>query len=103
MWTPTRSPRKRFKILAKPTDEEIKSGFQSVVFNGGTYEWQKGKVVTKASIAKVPGFEGGQQFYDFRIDKNMLELIMYDETYPDGGKPEWFGKWRTKFVLKKAK
>lgn len=103
MWTRTRSPRIPFKILSKPTDAEIKSGFQSVVFNGGTYKILDSTLVTTASIAKVPGFEGGQQFYRFKIEENRLELTMYDETYPDGTKPEWFGNWETKFVLERAK
>lgn len=103
MWTPTQSPRTPFKILSKPTDEEIKAGFQSVVFNGGTYEISDLSLVTTTTIAKVPGFEGGQQFYRFQINENNLELTMYDETYPDGTKPEWSGQWKTKFVMEKAK
>lgn len=103
MWTPTRSPRTPFKVLSKPTDEEIKAGFQSVIFNGGTYKIANSKLVTTASIAKVPGFEGGQQFYEFLRTADKLELTMYDETYPDGTKPEWSGKWKTKFILEKAR
>jgi len=101
MWTPTRSPRAPFSILSKPTDAETIAGFRSVVFNGGTYELSDDRLTTTALIAKVPGFEGGTQYYRYNIDGDKLELTMYDETYPDGTKPEWFGSMETKFTLKR--
>jgi len=102
MWTPTESPRVPFEELSNPTDEEVIAGFRSVVFNGGTYEKTDSTVTTQAQIAKVPGFEGGLQYYRYELDGTRLELVMYDETYPDGGKPEWFGSVETKFVLRRA-
>ena len=99
IWTPTRYERAPFKILSKPTDDEIKSGFGSIVFNSGTYSMTDSTITTKALLAKVPGFEGGKQFYDYRLEKNLLTLTMYDETYPDGTKPDWAGIWKTQFVL----
>ncbi|WP_273566377.1 hypothetical protein [Maribacter halichondriae] len=101
IWTPTKHPRQKFNVLSKPTDNEIKSGFNSIVFNSGTYTSTSSKMVTKALIAKVPGFEGGRQYYDYRIEEGTLFLTMYDETYPDGTKPDWAGKWKTHFILKK--
>ncbi len=101
IWTPTKKPRSKFNTLSKPTDAEIKSGFNSIVFNSGTYTTTSSKMVTKALIAKVPGFEGGLQYYDYRIEEGTLFLTMYDETYPDGTKPDWAGKWKTHFILKK--
>lgn len=101
IWTPTRQPRTPFAILSKPTDDEIKSGFGSIVFNSGTYRITESKLTTQATVAKVPGFEGGQQFYDYSFKDDLLILTMYDETYPDGSKPDWAGKWKTRFVLGK--
>ncbi len=101
MWTPTDKPRKPFKILSKPTEEEIIAGFKSIVFNAGRYTFTDSTIVATALIAKVPGFEGGKQFYWYTIDKNHLNLTMYDETYPNGKKPEWFKKYVTTFVLTK--
>jgi len=99
MWTPTNAPREPFKILGKPTDKELKSGFQSVIFNAGIYEWTDSTITSTAIIAKVPGFEGGKQYYRYAIEDDILTLTMFDETYPDGKKPEWFGKYVTQFVL----
>ncbi len=100
-WTPTSKAREKFSILSKPTDEEIIAGFKSVVFNSGSYISTGSTVVATAYIAKVPGFEGGKQFYSYDIKGDILSLTMYDETYPDGKKPDWVGKWKTKFVLKR--
>jgi len=102
MWTPTEEPRVPFENLSAPTDDEMKEGFQSIVFNAGTYTNTDSTLTTQAQVAKVPGFEGGKQFYEYHIEKGKLELIMYDETYPDGKKPYWFGKLKTKFILNKT-
>ena len=101
-WVPTFQPRKPFKVLSKPTDEEMKAGFRSVVFNAGTYELTDSTLTATAVIAKVPGFEGGKQFYRYTIEDNKLTLTMFDETYPDGGKPDWFGKFVTEFVMERV-
>jgi len=101
MWTPTEEPRVPFQKLSAPTDDELKAGFRSIVFNSGTYEFSDSTITTQAEIAKVPGFEGGQQFYKYKIVNNEMELTMFDELYPNGSRPEWFGRYETKFVLKK--
>ncbi|NJB71643.1 hypothetical protein GGR42_002105 [Saonia flava] len=102
MWTPIEGPRTPFKVLSNPTDDEIKAGFRSVVFNAGSYIMTDSTLTTTAKIAKVPGFEEGLQFYTYKIQKNALELTMIDETYPDGTKPEWSGTWKTKFEFEKV-
>ena len=101
MWTPTDKPREPFKILSKPTNDELIKGFRSVVFNAGSYTSTDSTVMATAFIAKVPGFEGGKQFYRYTINGNRLSLTMYDETYPNGKKPKWFGKYVTEFILHK--
>ncbi len=101
IWTPTNAPRTPFEILSKPTDAEAIAGFKSVVFNAGTYEIADDKFTIQAEIAKVPGFEGGRQFFEFSIDGDLLSLTMFDETYPDGTKPAWSGLWKTKFVMQR--
>ena len=101
MWTPTRKLRTPFINLSKPTDEECIAGFKSVVFNSGSYTFTDSTVNATAYIAKVPGFEGGQQFYTYKIVNDILHLTMFDETYPNGDKPDWSGKYVTEFVLKK--
>lgn len=102
-WTPTAKPRTHFVLLSKPTDKEKMAGFASVVFNAGSYQYTDNTVTATAYIAKVPGFEGGKQFYTYLINEDTLTITMYDETYPDGTKPEWSGKWKTEFVLGRVK
>ncbi|MCB0689938.1 MAG: lipocalin-like domain-containing protein [Saprospiraceae bacterium] len=101
MWTPSQQPRRAFEVLSKPTDEEILDGFRSVVFNAGSYVWTDSTLISTAVIAKVPGFEGGKQYYRYQIEHGILTLVMFDETYPDGSKPEWSGRYVTKFILEK--
>jgi len=103
IWTPINEPRKPFEHLSKPTDNEILEGFRSIVFNAGTYQISDTNLITKAEIAKVPGFEGGRQFFSYMIENDMLSLTMYDETYPNGNKPEWSGNFQTEFIFKKVR
>jgi len=103
IWTPINDARKPFEQLSKPTDDEILEGFRSIVFNAGKYWITDTSLITQAEIAKVPGFEGGRQFFSYILKNDLLSLTMYDETYPDGKKPEWAGKFQTEFVLKKVK
>lgn len=60
-WIPTPGVRTPFANLSEPTDDELKAGFRSVVFNAGTYAYDDSVITTTARIAKVPGFEGGMQ------------------------------------------
>lgn len=99
-WTPTKVPRVAFVNLSKPTDTEKIAGFSSVVFNSGSYTYTDTTVTATAYIAKVPGFEGGIQYYTYSIDGDILTITMFDETYPNGSKPDWAGKWKNEFVLK---
>ncbi|WP_456437614.1 lipocalin-like domain-containing protein [Psychroserpens sp.] len=101
LYNPWTIERKAFDTLSKPTDAEIKAAFQSIVFNSGSYVYSDSTVVTTADMAKVPGFEGGKQFYNYSIKDDKLDIMMYDETYPDGKKPEWYGKLKILFKMKK--
>ena len=49
----------------------------------------------------MAGFEGGKQFYHFKKQDEKLTFRMYDETYPNGDKPEWFGKLEVEFIFAK--
>ncbi len=102
MWSPKQSPRTPFENLSQPTDAEILKGFRSIVFNAGSYYIDGEKLIATAHVAKVPGFEGGQLFYRYELKAGVLLLTMYDETYPNGSKPDWSGKWQTQFTLSKA-
>lgn len=93
--------RKPFKDLSKPENEEIINAFRSLVFNTGSYSIEDNIISTTADIAKVPGFEGGQQYYRMKLVDDALELVMYDETYSNGKKPEWYKKLKIKFRLKR--
>lgn len=101
IWTPTEKKREPFKKLAYPTDEEIIQGFRSIVFNSGTYSLSDSIFEIQALIAKVPGFEGGRQKFAYQIEGKQLRLRMIDETYPNGDKPDWYGKWETLFVMER--
>ena len=101
MYSQSPRPRVPFGILSKPTDEETIAGFRSIVFNSGSYRITDGDFVTTADIAKVPGFEGGIQHYRLSVSEGQLSLQLYDETYPDGGKPEWLGRVEIKMTFLK--
>lgn len=101
MYNPSDKPRQPFVNLSQPTDEEMISAFQRIVFNTGKYELTDSFITTTADIARVPGFEGGRQSYRYIIDKNKLELRMVDEIYPDGSRPAWYGKLEILFILLK--
>ena len=81
--TPTKEARIAFVNLSLPTEKEKIAGFASVVFNAGSYEYTDETVTTTAYIAKVHGFEGGKQFYNYSIDGDVLTITMYDKTYPE--------------------
>ena len=102
-WTRIEEPRTPFEDLSNPTEAEMIAGFRSVVFNAGTYHQTNDTVTTRAEIAKVPGFEGGVQFYRYSLEGDRLTLTMFDEDYPGGSKPEWSGVWETKFVLQRVR
>ncbi|MCB0492389.1 MAG: ankyrin repeat domain-containing protein [Cyclobacteriaceae bacterium] len=99
IYNPWLNPRVPFKVLSKPTDTEIKHAFQTLVFNTGTYSLNDTLFTTTSDIAKVPGFEGGMQYYSIEVDGDKLQLIMKDETYPNGEKPEWYQKLQILFKL----
>ena len=101
IWTPINEKRKAFKELGAPTKEEMIYGFQTLVFNAGTYVKTDSTFAIKALIAKVPGFEGGEQYFEYAIAKDTLKLKMIDETYPSGEKPAWYGQLQTQFILMK--
>ncbi|MEQ8576637.1 MAG: hypothetical protein RIB63_21415, partial [Fulvivirga sp.] len=75
--------------------------FKTVVFNSGSYEISDSVFTTTADIAKVAGFESGKQYYKIEFKEDELYLTMFDETYPDGKKPEWYGKLKILFKLKR--
>lgn len=99
IWTPIKEKRTPFKELAAPTEKEVIYGFQSIVLNAGTYKKTDSIFEIKALVAKVPGFEGGQQMFKYKVNEDLLELKMVDETYPNGKKPSWHGKLETRFVM----
>lgn len=101
MYNPSWKAREAFKNLSKPTDDEILAGFRSIVFNSGPYEIIDDVMLAIPDIAKVPGFEGGKQYYRFKIESDQLTFRMYDETYPNGEKPEWYGKVEVEFIFKR--
>ena len=99
IWTPTLEPRVPFSVLSQPTPEEMQAGFRSLVLNAGTYSCTTDEITIKAEIAKVPGFEGGEQVFTYQLTGDTLHYRMIDETYPDGSKPRWAGKMETAFRL----
>ncbi|MFK7953267.1 MAG: ankyrin repeat domain-containing protein [Ekhidna sp.] len=101
MYNPYGNIRKSPEDMSKMSQEEKLYSFQTVVFNSGSYELVGDDIVTTADIAKVAGFEGGIQYYKIENSEDGMTITMYDETYPSGKKPEWFGKMSTKIFLKK--
>lgn len=102
MYNPYMDKRKAFKNLSKPEEKEIIYAFNTITFNTGSYKIKDSIIYAKADIAKVPGFENGEQFFKLGYKEGKVKsLIMFDETYPNGKKPEWFGKLKIKLLLKK--
>ncbi|WP_436515837.1 ankyrin repeat domain-containing protein [Ekhidna sp. To15] len=101
MYNPYGKERKSAETLSKLTDDEIKYAFQTLVFNSGTYELKEDSFITTADMAKVAGFEGGVQYYRMEQSEKDFTITMYDETYPSGDKPEWYGSLEVKFFLEK--
>ena len=75
-YNPYMNTRVAFKDLSKPDDNELKRTFQTIVFNSGEYTVENKTIHTISDIAKVPGFEGGHQFYSVEFDKGTLLLTM---------------------------
>ncbi len=101
MYNPYGRKRKSAETLSKLTDDEIKYAFQTLVFNSGSYELVGDSFVTTADMAKVAGFEGGVQYYRMVEDDESFTITMYDETFPSGNKPEWYGSLEIRFYLEK--
>jgi len=101
IYNPWTNERKPFANLSEPSEQEIKQAFQTLVFNSGSYTFTDSTVVATPDIARVPGFEGGKQYYRYKRIDNELHLTMYDETYPDGTKPDWYQKLQVLFKLVK--
>lgn len=99
MWTPLDQKRESFRDLSAPTESEIRSGFSSIVFNAGRYKISDSTLTTTAQVAKVNGFEGGKQFFQYTIQQDSLVPRLVDEQYPNEEKPQWSGIWETMFVL----
>jgi hypothetical protein len=99
-YNPEMRPRAPFYNLSNPTNQEIIKAFRSVVFNTGSYKNNDSLLQTLADFAKVPGFEGGKQFYRVKYHtRDSMALTMFDETYPNGDKPAWYNKLSIKFIL----
>ncbi|MEC7755039.1 MAG: ankyrin repeat domain-containing protein [Bacteroidota bacterium] len=104
VYTPTAKARKAFSALSAPSDKETITAFRNIVFNSGPYSLMDEHVfLAVPDIAKVPGFEGGRQYYAFTITQDTLSLKLYDETYPNGQKPEWHGQLEVLLTFKKEK
>ena len=99
MYNPYGSKRKSAETLSKLTEDEMVYAFKTVVFNSGSYVIADSVFSTTADIAKVAGFESGKQYYKIEFVDEVLHLTMFDETYPDGKKPEWYGKLKILFKL----
>lgn len=101
MYNPYGTPRKSAKTLAKIEEDEMVYAFKTMAFNSGTYSIEEDVFMTTADMAKVAGFEGGKQYYRFEATATGIQMIMFDETYPDGQKPEWYQKLEILFILEK--
>lgn len=97
VYNPWNQQRKPFENLSNPTEEEIIHGFRTFAFNTGQYFWKGDTLTCTPDFAKVPGFEGGEQVYVYK--KDAATLTMFDETYPGGEKPQWYGKLQIELWL----
>lgn len=102
-YNPGLKTRVAFKNLSNPTEDEIQAGFKSFAFNSGSYKVKNGDFVVSPDFAKVPGFEGGKQVYAIEKISDQYIFTMYDETYPSGEKPSWYGKLKIKLYFDREK
>ncbi|MEM1327064.1 MAG: lipocalin-like domain-containing protein [Bacteroidota bacterium] len=101
LYNPLMNQRTSFQNLSQPSDAETIQAFRSIVFNSGSYELDDDVITNTPDIAKVPGFEDGKQYYQIGESGEQLTLTMFDETYPSGDKPAWYGKLKIKFFLRR--
>ncbi len=101
IYNPTMKKRVAFDNLSEPSEDEIITAYRSLVCNTGHYVIEENVLITTANFAKVPGFEGGKQFYRLHFKEQCLELEFFDETYPNGTKPNWYGSLTMRFILEK--
>ena len=92
-WIPRPEPRPAFAKAWKPTDEEIKSAYGTILFNAGTYELTDSTLRTEPLVSKVPDLSGGHAVYRYRLEKGTLWLTMIDEYAADGSRAPWVGKF----------
>lgn len=100
-YNPGLNARTPFENLSQPTNKEVLAGFKTFAFNSGSYTYEDGIFTATPDFAKVPGFEGGEQVYEITKSDKLISFTMYDETYPNGNKPEWYGKLKIKLSFEK--
>jgi ankyrin repeat protein len=103
LYNPSGKLRVAADSLSQLTEAEMIGAFKSIVFNSGSYLVSKDLLVTTADAAKVPGFEGGQQFFKIEKGENQqsCQLTFFDEIYPNGERPSWQGKLEIILLLEK--
>ena len=101
MYNPYFGTRKPFNDISNPSKDEMQYAFKTLAYNSGSYDIRENILTTHPDIARVPGFEGGNQVFEFLIENNSMQLKMFDETYPNGNKPEWHKKLEIVFNFKK--
>ncbi|MTI89632.1 MAG: hypothetical protein FH748_16900 [Balneolaceae bacterium] len=101
MYAPQSKLRTAFSSFSNPTDEEVIMGFKKIVFNSGYYQLKDHTFIATPDIAKVPGFEGGKQYYSYSVNEDSLTFTLFDETYANGWKPDWYKKLKALFILEK--
>ncbi|WP_020537731.1 ankyrin repeat domain-containing protein [Lewinella cohaerens] len=98
---PSKNNRAPFADFTNPTCEELRAAFQGLVFNTGQFHLTDSLFIAQPNIARVPGFEGARQVYNYQISRQQLVLTLEDEQYPDGTRPDWVGKISVRFTLSK--
>jgi ankyrin repeat protein len=101
MYNPSGDMREAAASVGKLTDTEMLYAFKTLVFNSGSYAFTDSIFTATPDIAKVAGFEGGKQYYTYHQFEDKLELNFFDETYPNGEKPIWYGKLKIFFILER--
>jgi hypothetical protein len=76
----------------KPTDEEKKRRFDSLVVNAGTYEIDGAKLTAHPIVARIPDFIGGKLICEFHVDNDTMRLRFVDEYSFDGVQAPWVAK-----------
>lgn len=81
---PGPAARQPFAKRWEPTPDEIRTAYESIIVNSGTYAVSGSRLIVRPVIAKTPEFAGGHGTYEYKIDRDTLSLEAVELQSYDG-------------------